>query len=712
LKHKTKARPAAGTRVKEPKWQPLDHNVAYTDGVPIPEPFTNFLDAYGAHVWVYSCLRVIMQNLASVPILPYLPKKTKNGTEWIVDEKHELYPLLLKPNAYMSGYALRAYTGVSLKLCGNAYWYLEDFGTNEFMELWPLIPDKVQPVTTKERMIDHYKYTVNGTKVTIPYENMIQFSEVNPVSLIFGQGAMGPIRTTVLADILAQNWNKNFFKNGARVDAVLQTDKSLTPPVRTRVLESWRQAHSGAQNAHKIALLEGGLKYEAQGASNAKDMDFVNMRKVMREEVLAAFGVPPSVVGLLEFANYSNMDQQKKTFWMETLLPILRNMEEALTLRAEQITFRTETVFQADTSKVEALRPDMKMQADTLKTFVDSGVPINSVIEAMDLPFDPVEGGDKPRAPQPAGFGAPGQEPAEQPEKKHIPIIKGLENKDEAEKKRHQRWKGFDDRMRKWEGRIQIMSKSFFKGQRLRVLAAVDANKAALLNSKDVVSTIKEKDSAGDRLWKVKTARDSVQIIFDLQAETDKMKAPAERVVKGTFYDFAIAMGKRVGGSEFDFNLQDPRAIQYINDKVLKLSTEVNRTTLESLSDEIVDSIQEAVVAGYSEAETIAQIKERIDSVYEFANGSRSESIAITETGSAANAGNMQAMEQAGVDKKEWLSSRDDRVRETHADMDGQVVGIKEKFQSPSGAVLLFPGDPSAPADEVIRCRCVADKPE
>lgn len=44
--------------------------------------------------------------------------------------------------------------------------------------------------------------------------------------------------------------------------------------------------------------------------------------------------------------------------------------------------------------------------------------------------------------------------------------------------------------------------------------------------------------------------------------------------------------------------------------------------------------------------------------------------------------------------------------RETHMDMDGQTVEINQTFQSPSGAELMYPGDDSAPADEVVNCQC------
>lgn len=92
----------------------------------------------------------------------------------------------------------------------------------------------------------------------------------------------------------------------------------------------------------------------------------------------------------------------------------------------------------------------------------------------------------------------------------------------------------------------------------------------------------------------------------------------------------------------------------------------------------------------------------------------RAQSIARTETVAALQMGNRQAYQQA-IDKglitpedieREWSSSGDNRVRESHNDMDGQTVAWDEPYTTPSGAKLMHPCDPAGPAEEVINCRC------
>lgn len=95
----------------------------------------------------------------------------------------------------------------------------------------------------------------------------------------------------------------------------------------------------------------------------------------------------------------------------------------------------------------------------------------------------------------------------------------------------------------------------------------------------------------------------------------------------------------------------------------------------------------------------------------------RSETIARTEGHRIANEGQHEAFEQVleqavipdDMVEREWVATDDDRTRDSHAEMDGQIVqGMDEPFVSPSGARMLFPGDTSydAPPEELINCRC------
>lgn len=124
----------------------------------------------------------------------------------------------------------------------------------------------------------------------------------------------------------------------------------------------------------------------------------------------------------------------------------------------------------------------------------------------------------------------------------------------------------------------------------------------------------------------------------------------------------------------------------------------VNDTTL----GELRAALSEGVKAG----EGIEALAERVGEVFDRAEGYRAERIARTEVLRSSNFASTAAYKISGlVHSREWVSTQDDRVRDTHDDMDGQQVGIDEPFTSPSGASGMYPGDLGDPAED-INCRC------
>ena len=83
----------------------------------------------------------------------------------------------------------------------------------------------------------------------------------------------------------------------------------------------------------------------------------------------------------------------------------------------------------------------------------------------------------------------------------------------------------------------------------------------------------------------------------------------------------------------------------------------------------------------------------------------RAERIARTESTGAYNAGAQQAYDEAGVEVRMWVATGDDRTREAHLAASGQCQPQGSPF-SVGGASLMYPGDPSGPAELVINCRC------
>ena len=140
----------------------------------------------------------------------------------------------------------------------------------------------------------------------------------------------------------------------------------------------------------------------------------------------------------------------------------------------------------------------------------------------------------------------------------------------------------------------------------------------------------------------------------------------------------------------------------FISRVIASKVTQINRTT--------ESQIRSIIRGGLDEGLGVDKIGKRIRDTAAPMSALRAHIIARTETHTAANFGAQTAAELTGLDmKREWVSASDDRTRDEpeadHRDADGQVVGMKEPFVV-SGEKLMFPGDPSGSAANIINCRC------
>lgn len=140
---------------------------------------------------------------------------------------------------------------------------------------------------------------------------------------------------------------------------------------------------------------------------------------------------------------------------------------------------------------------------------------------------------------------------------------------------------------------------------------------------------------------------------------------------------------------------------------------EIDTHTRERVNAGVKDIIQQA--SGETPSPSIGELSRRIREIVRAPGDKRSyvftperaRVIARTELLVAENTGAVKAYEAGGVEEIEWLAFRDGRSGERrHNEMDGKTVKRGEKFKTPLGNKLRYPGDPSAPAEDIVNCRC------
>ena len=246
---------------------------------------------------VYACVRILAEAVASLPIHVY--ERTETGKEKKVD--HSLYFLLHdEPNSEMSSFVFRETLMTHLLIWGNAYVQIIRNRSGQVISLYPLLPDKM---------------SVHRDEIgKLGFDGLIGYS---PIAL--AKNAIGMTLAT-------ENYGASFFKNGANPGGVLEHPGILKDPKRVR--DSWNAVYNGVTNAHKVAVLEEGMKYTQVGIP-PEEAQFLQTRKFQINEIARLYRIPPHMVGDLEKSSFSNIEQQSLEFVKYTLDPWVVRLEQA-----------------------------------------------------------------------------------------------------------------------------------------------------------------------------------------------------------------------------------------------------------------------------------------------------------------------------------------------------------------------------------------------
>lgn len=281
---------------------------------------------------VYACVRILSEAVASLPLHVY-EYQTDGGKKLVHD--HPLYYLLHdEPNPEMTSFVFRETLMSHLLIWGNAYAQIVRDGAGRVLGLYPLLPDKMD-VQRDDRGSIYYVYSRNSDENPMfkDYGNIrLKAEEVLHIPGLGFDGLIGysPIaiaKNAVGMTLACEEYGASFFANGANPGGVLEHPGVLKDPSKVR--ESWNAVYRGVNNAHKIAVLEEGMKYQQIGIP-PEEAQFLETRKFQINEIARLYRIPPHMVGDLEKSSFSNIEQQSLEFVKYTLDPWVIRWEQSL----------------------------------------------------------------------------------------------------------------------------------------------------------------------------------------------------------------------------------------------------------------------------------------------------------------------------------------------------------------------------------------------
>lgn len=646
---------------------------------------------YAQHPTVYRAIKSFAQNVARIP-----PDLYRKGSKARLDDT-AFHRLLAAPNPLMAGTQLLEALTIDLETFGNGLWLL---GPRVAMTSGVLLPASIRrmdPRFTTVKLDDNgaplrYEFSRAGKLKTFPAEDVVHFKYWNPYDESWGLSWTDASRSEFDTDWMAQQWNRSFLERGAVPGGVLQMgDKySADEDQAERIRVRWNQRHGGLWNAHAVAVVPRGFEYKSTGIGQ-KDMEFSAQRRYSRENMLSASGVPPSVAGILEYANYANMAPQLRIFFHLELAPRLMYIQSVMQSRLiDPMGGNFELRFRME--EISALLDETEQKTQVAERCFKMGVPLEQLNERFDLGLDlagvesagvsfiqtgVTEYGVQPAAAapvtapqdQPGTPGASGPDAA--PQSQALPHVVPFASKRGrmTSQLREAIWRKLDRGVRDLELKAESRWRSYLNGLQTQVLAKLTQRAAASLTE----FPRKEQE-------------------FDEQDADQEAILALEPIWRASMNRGADLVSEETGIA-IDFSLIDPRVIEALANR---------RQIIRGVNDRIGSDLRELLSEGVQAGETERQLKQR---VLDFFAGERANArtVARTETFSSFSEGRYMAMEQAGVGRTMWITARDDRVRDSHDALDGEEVMLGDTFDNG----LQYPLDPSGPPEEVINCRCV-----
>jgi HK97 family phage portal protein len=291
---------------------------------------------------VYSCVRILSETLAGLP-LHVFRYNASGGKE--KDLKHPLYKLLHdEPNPEMTSFAFRETLMSHLLLWGNAYAQIIRNARGEVVALYPLMPNKMMVDRDKSGRLFYMYQRSREDAPSLGTESQVYLSPSEVLHIpglgfdgLVGYSPIAMAKNAVGLAIATEEYGAKFFANGAAPGGVLEHPGTIKDPLKIK--ESWNAAYQGSTNAHRVAVLEEGMKYQSIGIS-PEQAQFLETRKFQINEIARIFRVPPHMLADLEKSSFSNIEQQSLEFVKYTLDPWVvrweQSMSRALLMESEK----------------------------------------------------------------------------------------------------------------------------------------------------------------------------------------------------------------------------------------------------------------------------------------------------------------------------------------------------------------------------------------
>lgn len=649
--------------------------------------------SYQLNADVYSCVNLIVRSAKQIPWIVY---NTEGGTE--VSKNHPLLKLLRKPNERDSESDFKEAALAFLLLSGNSY--IERSGGTEFTApafLYPHRPDRFRIIKGNRRLVvGGYLYTSGRDPVRFEEWEILHLRLFNPLNDWYGMSPLEAAAYTIdnsneAAALYKKLLQKGYPPGAVSIKGVDYTDEQI---------KDLKVGLRRAVEQGDILLLQD-ASWQEMGFKPV-DASIFTGKQFQKRDIAAIFGVPSGMIGDTQVKTYANSREERRSLYTEAVMPVMNKLCEGLNnwlgplFEGAHIDFDKDAIDAlAEDREVQAKRVHLLWTSDLIRRNEGRGeLKYEAVPDEEDVYYSEIEKPDREDALQDGGVDqGEGSDPAASASNRRPPIpinqrreaAGGKDYSGEgyrfkvfnllSEEQKDNHWKILDERRELWTARIAADVEERFDIERNAVLKAYrDTGETAALRA-----VMRQEDA-----WLKLYQRSVMAVAEDFGRRTAQS-------IKADGYEMEV---------KFEQDLFTRTILTWLDTEGAKRVVGVLDTTRQAIRKELT--------AGVAAGESIFQLTKRLDAMYGDFGKIRAERIARTEVQTAAAIGGQTAAKATNLPLiKEWLSTRDNRVRDSHEATNGQKRPMNEPY-SVSGYSMMYPCDSTlgAPASEIIQCRC------
>ncbi|MGW1134417.1 phage portal protein [Streptomyces griseoluteus] len=357
--------------------------VHLADGV-----FREYAHLYRVQPQIRTVVSFLARNIAQLGLHAFR-RVSDTDRERLVD--HPLPQILAAPGARLTRYRLIERLVSDIAIYDTAVWVKVRQDGVGVIGVIPIPPSRV--TIEGDNWLQPELFVVHGSKgdLELTPDQVVHFHGYDPLDLRKGSSPIDSLRSLLAEEFEANRAREQMWRNGGRLTGVLKRPADApawADDAKARFREGWR---GYVQSGQGTPILEDGMSYEQLAIDPAK-AQYIEARKLTREEVAAAYHIPLPMVGILDHATFSNIKEQHQQLYQDTLGPWLTMVQEEIGLQLIPDLPDSDGVY-VEFNLQEKLRGSFEEQAQQLQTAV--GAPWLTRNEArarMNLPQ--IGGGD------------------------------------------------------------------------------------------------------------------------------------------------------------------------------------------------------------------------------------------------------------------------------------------------------------------------------